>query len=202
MQYPRQLQQAVALLSHTINNLKKRPADIVLTGDSAGGNLALAVLSHLAHPHPSNAMHIPPLRIEEKLRGVQLTSPWVSFDTTTPSYTRNARKDTLSPVSIQRWSKCFMGNSEPDYYNEPLLAPVSWWDNLMTEEIWISASEDEVFVDGIVEFGNKLKCTKNEAMILTTKGEPHNPPLLEQIMGTKEDGETMRLIKAWFTSVF
>jgi acetyl esterase/lipase len=201
-QYPRQLQQAISLLSHTINTLKKKPSNIVLTGDSAGGNLALAVLSHLSHPHMSETVRIPPLQLEEKFRGVQLTSPWISFDTTTRSYTYNARKDTLSPISVQRWSKCFIGDSKPDFYNEPLSAPVSWWENIMAEEVLISASKDEVFVDGIVKFGNKLKSIKREAMVVTTEREPHNPPLLDLIMGKREDGETARLIKTWLNSKF
>ncbi|KAJ5823210.1 Alpha/beta hydrolase fold-3 [Penicillium robsamsonii] len=37
---------------YAIQTLGKRPSDIVLRGDSAGAHLALAPLSHLAHPHP------------------------------------------------------------------------------------------------------------------------------------------------------
>ena len=40
--YPRQLQQAVALVDHVLNTLHVSPSNIVITGDSAGANLCIA----------------------------------------------------------------------------------------------------------------------------------------------------------------
>lgn len=116
--YPRQLTQAVSLLRNVIEILHKDPEDIILTGDSAGGNLALALLSHISFPHPA----ISPLKLASNLRGLVLVSPWVSFQLNEPSCIRNARKDLLSIATLRRWGEAFMGTPSPhmdsvDRYN-------------------------------------------------------------------------------------
>ena len=65
---PRQLQQGVELLLYLTTTLGKDPSDIVLAGDFAGGNLALAVLSHISHPHEA----VPVVELSRPLRGVLL----------------------------------------------------------------------------------------------------------------------------------
>jgi hypothetical protein len=56
-----------------------------------GANLALALLSHTLHSHPSTTTPIPPLALEAPLRALVLTSPWVSFSTAAPAFVRNAK---------------------------------------------------------------------------------------------------------------
>jgi acetyl esterase/lipase len=70
--WPRQLQLAVVVLQYAIQRLGKRPSDIILQGDSAGAHLALALLSHLAHPHPQDI--VPRFSVDEPLRGTLLLS--------------------------------------------------------------------------------------------------------------------------------
>ncbi|OJD32075.1 lipase thioesterase family protein [Diplodia corticola] len=53
--YPRQLGQAARLLNYVLRALRVPPRNVILGGDSAGGNLALALLSHVLHPHPEAA---------------------------------------------------------------------------------------------------------------------------------------------------
>lgn len=122
-QYPRQLQQAAALLTHVLTTLKYVPSSIVLTGDSAGANLALSLLSHITHPHPSRTLKIPPITLKEDFLGVVLISPWVSFDLSSPSWTANASKDCIDPNAGKAWSAAFLGDPHPhtrtsDYYNQ------------------------------------------------------------------------------------
>src|SRR5438045_7002331 len=76
--YPRQLQQTALLLDHVLNVLHITPSNICLSGDSAGGNLILALMSHISHPHPSTTVPIIPLQLSAPFRGLVLTSPWVS----------------------------------------------------------------------------------------------------------------------------
>lgn len=72
-QWPRQLEQAVAILRYALQTIGRQPSDIVLQGDSSGGNLALALLSHLAHPHPQ--VTVPRLLLDGTLGGTLLLSP-------------------------------------------------------------------------------------------------------------------------------
>lgn len=48
--YPGQLAQATAALRHVLKT--RHPSQVVIGGDSAGGNLTLAVLAHMQRPHP------------------------------------------------------------------------------------------------------------------------------------------------------
>lgn len=151
--YPRQLTQGVELLRHTLQHLGKSPSEIVLAGDSAGGNLALGVLSHLSHPHPS----IAPIGLAEPLRAAVLIAPWCSFETTADSFRRNAYKDCIGPSSLGPWSRAFMGGAAPDNYNQPLRAPAGWWEGLKVAEVLIVAGADEVLVDYVKELAAKME---------------------------------------------
>ncbi|KAK0505414.1 Alpha/Beta hydrolase protein [Armillaria luteobubalina] len=54
-----------------------QPRDLIIAGDSAGGNLVLQILQHIVDPHPM----IPPLVVPSpsKFLGILLISPWVSL---------------------------------------------------------------------------------------------------------------------------
>lgn len=151
--YPRQLTQGVELLRHVLQHLGKQPSDIVIGGDSAGGNLALGVLSHLSHPHPS----IAPVELSAPLRAAVLIAPWVSFEMTADSFRRNAYKDCIGPESLGPWSRAFMGGAEPDNYNQPLRAPASWWEGSKVGEVLIVAGADEVLIDQVKELAGKIE---------------------------------------------
>jgi acetyl esterase/lipase len=159
--YPRQLQQASALLLHVLHNLKIAPSNIILTGDSAGANLVIALLSHISHPHPSTVLPIPRINLSSPLRGAVLISPWISFDTTSPSFQQNSYKDCIGTEAGRKWSTAFMACPWPhkeasDYYNEAVTAPAEWWAGLKVEEVLVLAGEEEVLIDGIREFSRKL----------------------------------------------
>lgn len=198
--YPRQLTQSVALLQHVVDVLHKSPEDIILTGDSAGGNLTLALLSHLSHPHPT----IPPLKLSGKLRGVVLMSPWVSFQLKDPSCTTNVRKDLLSIATLTRWGEAFMGTPSPhkasvDFYNQPLMAPEAHWRDVAAEEILIVGGKDEVLVDSIVQMSRKLTNAVSAERVTTfiAEGEAHDMPNLDLQLGLGLCGEQVKWIEKW-----
>jgi acetyl esterase/lipase len=206
--YPRQLQQAAAILSHTVTTLKKSPRNIIFTGDSAGANLALSLLSHLKHPHPSGTVMEVDLKGEE-IKGAVLISPWVDFSTDSESWTRNKYKDVLCAEAGNQWSSAFLGEAYPhtktsDYYNQATTAPESWWEGLPVEKILIVAGEEEVLVDGIVKFEGKLRkgLGEDRVELVVVNGEYHDQPSVDLQMGYKEseEGEQAKLIKRWIGS--
>ncbi|GAT30263.1 esterase [Aspergillus luchuensis] len=158
-QYPHQMKQAVALLQYVIEDLGKRPSDIVLLGDSAGAHLILSVLSHLAHPHP----HIPPLLLREELAGALLLSPWMGESRTDyDSCRRNASRDLVSPGLLTYWADMFLGDAEFDSYNRPAGAPEGWWRDLPVEEIFIGVGGYEVLYDSIMKTARKIEVSKSK----------------------------------------
>lgn len=105
-QYPKQLCQAAELLHHLIEKEGRKPSDIIIAGDSAGGNLSLALLSHILHPHPEVPTKI---NLSEPLRATVLISPWVDFSTEQPSFERNYQTDMLPGEIATRWGGAFIG---------------------------------------------------------------------------------------------
>ncbi|KAG6896777.1 hypothetical protein C0992_006127 [Termitomyces sp. T32_za158] len=72
------------------------PKDIYIVGDSAGGKLALALLSHILHPVETE----PPVSLTSRIGGVFLMSPWVSLTGNTGS---QFTKDSLDILAAKSW---------------------------------------------------------------------------------------------------
>jgi acetyl esterase/lipase len=204
--YPTQLKQATELLHHLIYAEGRNPRDLMLGGDSAGGNLLLALLSHLAHPHPDVA----PLSLPRKIPGVMLISPWCSLTkTNTPAFQTNAQRDMFDARTLSRWSTAFLGSTSPtagDFYAEPVLASSEWWEAVadLVEDVLIWAGGNEVLVDGIEAFAKKL--TKGfegkggRVDTVVTKGACHEEMIVERILGYKGDSGTgsQAVVEHWF----
>ncbi|KAL4807425.1 Alpha/Beta hydrolase protein [Aspergillus unguis] len=138
--YPRQLEQAVGLLKHVIEiglppenvpslifMAKVEPNivhQIILAGDSAGAALALGLILHISHSHPS----LPKVEINQQFLGLVVISPWLTFSHAAPSFTSNREKDMLSAAALSTWSEAYSSSSETgtDPFCEIFKAPRSW----------------------------------------------------------------------------
>ncbi|APA08230.1 hypothetical protein SS1G_00057 [Sclerotinia sclerotiorum 1980 UF-70] len=179
--YPRQLQQAAALLNYVIHTLNYPPSSIILAGDSAGANLVLALLSHIMHGHPDES--IPRVRLAEPLDGAVLLAPWVTFATRSKSYEANKYKDLLHPFALKMWSGAYQSTIPSDNYMEPLYASTSWWTRLPTvvSSMLIIAGENEVFIDDVKAFAKKLQEIETETWgrelkFVVVENEYHDQP--------------------------
>ncbi|PKY04086.1 lipase/thioesterase [Aspergillus campestris IBT 28561] len=75
-QFPSQLIQAVASLRFLLEEEGIEAKDLIIGGDSAGGNLTTSLLAHIIHPSP----HAPPLDLHGgQFKAVLLVSPWVAM---------------------------------------------------------------------------------------------------------------------------
>ncbi|KAE9368483.1 alpha/beta-hydrolase [Stipitochalara longipes BDJ] len=205
--YPRQLQQAAFLLDHTINTLGKAPENIIVYGDSGGGNLATALISHILHPHPSTSIPIKPIILANPLRGMILQSPWLSFSGTSKSFRENEPKDFFSPRASFRWSKAFLGDSPPhassaDNYNQALIAPPEWWEDIPVKDVLITAGKDEIISDDIVGFADRLCSVKKEVEFLLAEREAHGAPTLDLGIPFKDTGQQTKKVREWLIEKF
>jgi acetyl esterase/lipase len=156
-QYPRQLKQAIALMSYLIIEAGKKPEDILLVGDSAGANLILGIISHLLHPHPDAS--IPPLDMDSPLKGAVLVSPWVTFSSVSASYMTNRKKDFFNQEVLAKWGRYYMGTAAPDAYNQPGTTNAKWWQGMEAKirDVLVTSGENEVMFDDTRTFSETLK---------------------------------------------
>jgi alpha/beta hydrolase fold len=151
--YPVQVKEAVEALDYVLNDLKRSPADVVLAGDSAGGNMCLATLSHIMHPAPD----IPKLDIHGKLKGLILVAPWVSFRLDFESAKANVYKDIITETVGNKWSSDYMAGKAITPYANALTAEAAWWKDSKVEHILCVAGADELLCDPITEWVEKYK---------------------------------------------
>ncbi|KAJ5561653.1 hypothetical protein N7535_003885 [Penicillium sp. DV-2018c] len=191
--YPTQLRQAVEALRHIIVTTGRSPSNVIIGGDSAGGNLATATLLHLSHPHPE----IEPLELDAPLAGVFAYAPWVSFGTEWPSMESNRWKDIITPGCLIGWAKEYVGSRGKDNWNEPLNAPTEWWAGARTERIMILAGEDEILLSPVGELVKKIREVFPEIKYVVGTGESHDAPFYTMV---KEEAETKRELGQWLAA--
>jgi acetyl esterase/lipase len=139
---------------------------ILIAGDSAGGNLALSLISHLSHPHPDPT--VPRIRGRQEdqvvLGGAFLISPWVAFVSDSSSMATNSEKDVAVQEFLLSCAKSFLGNDnrdKEDFYNVPLSAPPEWWKDIKVQKLGIVTGEFEIFRDDILALAKKIKVDHN-----------------------------------------
>lgn len=174
--YPTQLTQAVDALRYILTT--RKPSDVFLGGDSAGGNLALTVLTHTAHPHPE----IEPLPISDddengSLAGVFAIAPWISFRTDWPSLKSNHYSDIISAANLDKWSSGYLDarNGEGDPWSEPLSAPAEWWRDVRAKALLVTAGGDEILLSSIETFVDKVRSSETEVEFVVGDRETHAP---------------------------
>lgn len=153
--YPRQMVQCVELLRYALQTLKKSPDQIILGGDSSGGNLILSIFSHILHPHPS----IDALTLATPLACAFLHSPVVKFGFDTERFRTNEIYEPAAVFTLRNWIKDYLGRSAKDTWNEPAQNGSGWWQGLegVIDSLLITIATDEVMADDQNRVANKIK---------------------------------------------
>ncbi|KAK0724591.1 Alpha/Beta hydrolase protein [Lasiosphaeris hirsuta] len=207
-QYPSQLKQAVAGLAHLLKS-GVRPRDLVIGGDSAGGNLTAAVLGHLLHPHPEAVR----VTLSEPLAGAFLVSPWVSAKEGGKSFEDNLYIDMLSPTITRKTAAGLLAgvrSYEVELGEGKLWAmPVdgdaeAWFAGLdkVVNTVYVTVGEQEMLLDQGVELAEAIR-RGNPAVgvrLERAKDEAHDFILLEG--AAQIDGDAMARMKAWVSVAF
>ncbi|ETW83716.1 hypothetical protein HETIRDRAFT_471997 [Heterobasidion irregulare TC 32-1] len=199
-QFPTQLRQFNAAISFLISK-GIMPANIVLGGDSAGGNIAFQIASHIMHPLPN----FPAPATSGPLAGALLISPWITFDDPLPSFVENDRLDTPNTNFFNFLADQFRSGITPETraYFEPFAANDSWWIGLekVFPRIICSAGEVECLRDSILAFGETLKKYVKDTTITLEKNGVHLDVLRFAVgQGGKSDGYKVDI--EWLSDTF
>ncbi|KAK1146499.1 hypothetical protein N8T08_002928 [Aspergillus melleus] len=201
--YPTQLRQSISGLHYILTETHRSPANILLGGDSAGGNLALAVLLHLAHPHPNIEPLSPLLDGHPPLAGVFAFAPWVSYSLECATFTENREKDMIPAGVLADWSRGYLGGAgkEGDAWSEPAKAPVEWWRDARekTDSVLFLAGTDEILFSGIEAFVEKVKTVVPDATFVVGHGETHVAPVYSGAF-LSEETQQGKALKSWLAA--
>ncbi|KIW88042.1 uncharacterized protein Z519_11152 [Cladophialophora bantiana CBS 173.52] len=190
--YPLQLKQAAAAVKYLLHS-GLQPSQILFGGDSAGGNLAAALISHLSHPHPS----VSPISLSSNLGGALLISPWASFTQKRESWKKNFKRDALVPATVRVWSDNFMAQSPQDNWNHPAEAPAEWWKDIKVDNVAIVGGQNEILMDDIREVAEKIKVHNPTVDFLEAPGEAHDAIILDRTFGMKDELASEQFIDKW-----
>ena len=196
---------------------------ILLGGDSSGGNLVCALLLHLAYPHPSGL--VPSINLSTPLLGALLISPWISFDTSSPAFQSNSRSDYITIDAIDLAARSYVGSQRKhDHYTQPIKASVECWAkvvNSVVTEIMLWAGSGEILFDEISIFArlltqafaeNRSSSANNESEqqpshteshfnFIVTEKASHEKMLLDALFLINRAGNGNGDIKDWFIKV-
>jgi acetyl esterase/lipase len=151
--YPTPIREGLEALNYVLEEKHRSPSEIILGGDSAGGAIALAIVSHLSHPSPD----LPHMRLNGKLKAVVIMAPWISFRSDWQSFKRNEFKDFINSIISKEWTALYKSDKPTNYYMEAAEAPAIWWKGTMVEQILCTAGGDEILLDSISQWAGRYK---------------------------------------------
>ena len=184
--FPTQLNQANVALTHLLNE-GIPPSNIILAGDSGGGNIIIQLGAHILHPLSS--ISAPPT-LTQPLAGGLLISPWTIYNADTPAYARNDKKDVLDLQCYMFISDLAKKGLAPELqnYSEPILAPAGWLKGLdkVYSRFCITLGDDECPFDQIKETGDVLSRYVQDTELVIEPGSAHGEVIYR--FATKEGG--------------
>lgn len=178
---PAAFEDAKAAFSY-LTTLGYRPEQIILGGDSAGGGLALALLSHLC------ATGQQPL-------AVFAFSPWTDLALRGGSLTENADSDALLPVArIAEAAGVVRGDLAAD---DPRFSPL-YAEFIDPPHCLLCVGTTEILRDDTLRMAEKLRSSGADVTLHVEPGAPHVWPLFDGYV--PEARETLQQVAGFIES--
>lgn len=179
--FPAAVQDAVTFY-HYIISLGVDPANIIVSGDSAGGNIAIALARYLQ----DNQTQLP------LPKGVVLFSPWVHVTATAgKDYDQESHSqiDVLHSSVLQWGANVYRPqkqlSQETEAYVSPLHHPFQ-----LSVPLYVQAGSAEGFHDQIKSFSEDMaRVSGNRVLFRSTPLAPHNLPFCHDQFGLKRELE-------------
>ncbi|CAK7212964.1 hypothetical protein SCUCBS95973_001638 [Sporothrix curviconia] len=191
--YPTQLAQAAAALRHLTAAEGLAFHDIAVAGDSAGGNLTLALLAHLQSPHPR--IRPVPVPAGQRLRGALAISARTRNEPTRLSHNENEGKDMLSKASMALISSAWKP-VQGEVWAAPDVGDRAFWQGLPVDRVVLAAGADEIYRDDIIHTAEMMgaSATPNAQRkngepvveLVVCPGEVHAQTIVDIVLGIKD----------------
>lgn len=202
VKFPTQVTQAAAAIEYLLT-MGVQPKDIQIVGDSAGANLALALLSHAIHPLDGVARFTLP----SPIGGFYAMSPWVSLTGDTGSHSTNDGNDIMSAKTFAYTGrKVLAGVPESQLpYLEPGKTSDSWFAGIdqLIGRILITAGSNECLRDDIMKFAKQLTAHHGRVMFIMQDNGVHTDPFYDFLIpGEKNICSLTSRILEWLAEGF
>jgi acetyl esterase/lipase len=178
--YPAAVEDALKAYQHILG-LGISPEDLIVGGESAGGNLAAALLLTVKEtrlPQPG---------------GLYLLSPWLDMTTTAESYERvGARDPMITRAGIIGVAAAYLGGQKDNPIASPVRADPSGLPPML-----IQVGSEEVLLSDSLTFASNAAMTGIDVKLHVGAGMPHAWPLFHfylpsALEAIDEAGEWMR----------
>ena len=191
--FPQAIGECVEALRYITETYKDR--EVCIAGDSAGGNLVLAVLSHVSgHKHPG----VRELKLRKPLKAAVVIAPWVSSDGEKfPGMYENSYRDVVTVWGALGWLNAYKGGKgrPDDEFTMPEIANGNWWKGCQktVEYVLATAGEMEMLRDPISAWAIKYEAAvgRERFKYVMAENEIHDHPLNpypEQVLKKDVDG--------------
>ncbi|KAJ5113546.1 Alpha/Beta hydrolase protein [Penicillium angulare] len=161
--FPAALQDALTAYVYALETLKIHPSQIVLAGESAGGNLVLAMLRYIITEN--QALPLP--------RSALLLSPWVDLTDKAMSQTKTHRNMGVDYIGYElgHWGATSYippGWSESNTYFTPLGSEYK-----LSVPLFVHVGTSEILYDDIVQFARNMKEKGTDVELHEAPNAPH-----------------------------
>jgi|ERR1712137_440491 len=195
-QYPKAIEDVV----HAYVRLcqKYSPENIVLMGDSAGGNLVLTSMLYMLNksvPLPAGGVCI---------------SPWVDLrgvsENSLESYSYNHGSDIISYKSANRVISAYvkgdpLSKLDDEERSDPLVSPICSDRLSELPPLLITAGSNEILLSQITQFVREANAQNHQPLLHITSNAPHVQPLFMPF-GVREATRGMIQIYYWLQQLF
>ena len=174
--FPAQIQDSVTAYAQLLS-LGVPASNIIFSGDSAGGNIALTLLRYLSE-HP--VLPLP--------KAVWLWCPWLDLtpDAATVMANRNARWDWIEGELLAWGREAYIPESMVTTH--PYLSPLG--NEFVTKiPIFLQTADLDVLYDSHVQYVEAMKKIRNKIKLHNIKYGVHDAFAITQILGTVKEGE-------------
>jgi acetyl esterase/lipase len=158
--FPGQLNEALASLTY----LSKLDVPIFLMGDSAGGNLVLALLQKIQNTP-----------LAPRIKGAILVSPWVNTEMPPKSAIKNMESDFVDVPQLERHLEHFLPTKESN--QNPLISPVRCENMEGFPPMLVHYGGVEIFEEDIEDLISKAKQFTDVKVFREDFG-PHITPMM------------------------
>lgn len=178
--WPVALNEALAAYDYLIKELKVPANKIAVSGESAGGHLAISLLTRLA---------------DEKMEGpgsALLLSPWIDLFCTSnsASYERNKYKDMLVRSSLIESASEHQPTNAKDLELFEKFRDFNQgkrdWRGIMPRKVWVWGGGAELFIDDILKFVEALKSEGVDVQVNVEEGAAHVRVMMDDALKMNE----------------